>query len=235
MKIGILICGHVREQIVEKHGEYDRFFIRFLGEEAYDYETFFAVDQEFPKTVDACDAYILSGSAHGAYEDHAFIAPLEDFIREAYAKTIPLVGICFGHQIMAQALGGTVVKFDGGWGLGVHDYKMDLGDGMKPIRLNAVHQDQVIEKPVDAEVIGTSEFCQNAALVYGDKAISFQPHPEFEEPFMHDLIALRRGLSFPEEVADSAVETLVRPTGNTKISNYIKSFLAQAAAARKAA
>ena len=111
--IGLLICGHVRDELVETFGEYDGFFRTFLGEDRYTYKTYMVVDNEFPQDVSDCDGYVLSGSAHGAYEDHAFIEPLEDLIRAAHEKRIPLIGICFGHQIMAQALGGKVVKFSG--------------------------------------------------------------------------------------------------------------------------
>ena len=78
----------------------------------------------FPTSVSSCDGWIVTGSAFGAYEDHAFIPPLEDFIRANYKADVPMAGICFGHQIMAQALGGKVEKFSGGWGVGYTNYEM---------------------------------------------------------------------------------------------------------------
>ena len=224
-KIGVLITGHVREELVEAYGEYGSFFEKLIGRDGFEFQDYFVVDQEFPKSIDECDAYVLSGSAHGAYEDHAFIPPLEDFIREAYAANTLLVGICFGHQVMAQALGGKVVKFGGGWGLGVHDYKIDLGNGPEPIRINAVHQDQVVELPKDAKVIGSSPFCENAAIIYQGKAISFQPHPEFNPDFMNDLIEVRRGLTFSDELSNEAIETLGTSVDNDRIAAYIRDFL----------
>jgi len=224
-KIGILITGHVRDELVEAYGEYGGFFERLIGLDGFEFQDYFVVDLQFPESINECDAYILSGSAHGAYEDHAFIPPLEQFIRDAYGANIPLVGICFGHQIMAQALGGKVVKFEGGWGLGVHDYQMDLGNGAEPIRINAVHQDQVVELPEDAKVIGSSPFCENAAIAYQDKAISFQPHPEFNADFMNDLIAVRRGLTFSDELSNDAIGTLGIPVDNDRIAAYIRNFL----------
>lgn len=225
IKIGVLICGRVRQEIVGKHGEYGGFFERLINNDGFTFVDYFVVDGDFPDSVHACDAYILSGSAHGAYEDHAFIPELEDFIRKAYAQGIAQVGICFGHQIMAQALGGKVVKFDGGWGIGVHAYEMDLGNGPTTINLNAVHQDQVVEKPAEATVIGSSKFCENAAFAYGDKAISFQPHPEFDPDFMKDLITLRRGKSFSEKQSDDAIASLSTDTANSEIAAYIRDFL----------
>lgn len=229
LKIGILICGHVREQIVGKHGEYGVFFRRLLSDEAFSFADYFVVDGDFPEKVEDCDAYILTGSSHGAYEDHAFIPVLEDFIRKAYAKGVPQVGICFGHQIMAQALGGRVEKFSGGWGLGVQSYTMDLGAGSREIKLNAIHQDQVVERPEGACVIGSSPFCENAALAYGDKAISIQPHPEFSADYMADLIDLRREKTFPRPLAEAASASLGQPTDSKDIAGFIKAFLKKTA------
>jgi len=226
-KIGVLVTGHVREELVEAYGEYGGFFEKLIGNDGFVFEEYFVVDQSFPNSVEDCDGYVLSGSAHGAYEDHAFIPPLEDFIREAYQKGVPLVGICFGHQIMAQALGGKVVKFEGGWGLGVQDYQLDLGDGPQSLLLNAVHQDQVVERPKEARVLGSSSFCENAALAYEGKAISFQPHPEFGPDFMADLIEVRRGLTFSDELSDMALATLPTKVNNQRIARYIRDFLNQ--------
>ena len=126
---------------------------------------------------------------------------------------------------MAQALGGKVVKFAGGWGLGVHDYTIDLGNGPEPIRINAVHQDQVVELPKEAKVIGSSPFCENAAIAYQGKAISFQPHPEFGPDFMNDLIEVRRGLTFSDELSNDAIGTLGTSVDNDRIADYIRDFL----------
>lgn len=224
-KIGILSCGYVREEIAGKHGEYNGFFKRLLKDEDFTFIDYFVVDGIFPENVTDCDAYIITGSAYGVYEDHDFIPPLEDFIRQAYNQNIPQIGICFGHQILAQALGGRVIKFDKGWGLGVHSYKLKTDEGVKTIKLNAVHQDQVVEKPKEAEIICSSDFCENAGLAYGKKAISFQPHPEFEEGFMVDLINLRSGKSFSEETANKALSSMESPAEGMKIGSILKDFI----------
>lgn len=224
-KIGILICGHVREEIVGKHGEYNVFFKRLLKEGDFTFVDYFAVDNQFPENVAECDAYIITGSAHGAYEDHAFIPPLEDFIHLAYKENIPQIGICFGHQILAQAMGGKVVKSERGWGLGIHKYRLKTEQGEKEIQLNAVHQDQVIEKPEMARLICTSDFCENAGLAYGNKAISFQPHPEFDKDFMFDLINLRAGKSFSKELADKALFSIEEKEEGNVIGDLLIEFL----------
>jgi GMP synthase (glutamine-hydrolysing) len=230
MKIGILQTGHIPEPLVEKHGSYPSMFERLLAGNGFEFETYVVVDNEFPSSIHSCDAWLITGSRHGAYEGHAFIPPLEAFIRDAYANSVPLVGICFGHQIMAQALGGKVVKYDGGWGVGQTTYKV----GERELDLLALHQDQVIEKPDDAEVIASTDFCANAGLAYNGKAISFQPHPEFTTDYMRDLIELRSGKSFTREQADAALSALEEENHSAEIALQIVHFL-KSAAAEKAA
>ena len=189
MKIGILQCGHAADEVQPTHGDYDAMFRRLLGGNDFTFETFDVVDMDFPKDVHTCDGWLLTGSRHGVYEDHAFIPPLEDFIRKSYGESVPMVGICFGHQIIAQALGGKVEKFKGGWAVGRHTYQFD---GHGEVALNAWHQDQVVAPPADAKRIATNDFCENAALVYGTKALTIQAHPEFTNPLIADYIELRK-------------------------------------------
>ena len=106
MHIGILQTGQAPEMLRGESGDYPDMFARLLSARGLDFKTFHVEAMEFPAEVRDCDGWLITGSRHGAYEDHAFIKPLEDFIRRAYAAEVPLVGVCFGHQIIAQALGG---------------------------------------------------------------------------------------------------------------------------------
>ena len=106
MLIGILQCGHAPDEVRAQHGDFDAMFATLFQSYDFTFQTWNVVDGEFPTTVDAAEGWLISGSKHGAYEDHAFIPPLSGFIREIYASARPMVGICFGHQIIAQALGG---------------------------------------------------------------------------------------------------------------------------------
>ena len=227
MKIGILQTGHVPEPLVAEHGEYPSMFARLLDGHGFTFETFPVVDNVFPDGVHACDAWLVTGSAHGAYEPHDFIAPLEDFIREAYAKDVPMAGICFGHQIMAQALGGKVVKFDGGWGVGHTEYRMP--DRNRTIL--AMHQDQVVGKPPEAEVIAATEFCKHAGLAYKGRAISFQPHPEFTPEYMRGLIRYKidRG-TMPLDQAKAALDAIPDENDSAEIAAQLVSFFLAAKA-----
>jgi GMP synthase-like glutamine amidotransferase len=178
---------------------------------------------EFPKDVHDCDGWLITGSRHGAYEDHPFIKPLEDFIRRAYDERVPMVGICFGHQIIAQALGGRVERFEKGWAVGPTDY--DFGD--ETLTMNAWHRDQVTELPPMAERAAGNEFCENAALVYGDRAFTVQAHPEFSDDFVDGLMRTRGKGLVPDEVMAAAADKLGRANSSSAIADRIADFFKQ--------
>jgi GMP synthase (glutamine-hydrolysing) len=230
MKIGILQTGYVPEPLTAEHGTYPDMFARLLDGNGFSFETHMVVENKFPDHIHAHEAWIITGSAHGAYEPHAFIPPLEDFIRETYTAGIPMAGICFGHQIMAQALGGKVVKFEGGWGVGHTQYRM--ADAQRAIL--AMHQDQVVEKPADAEIIASTDFCANAGLAYKGRAISFQPHPEFTPDYMRALIRYKSGKGLPEHQADAALADLPDENDSADIAEQLAAFFLRAKAEQAA-
>ncbi|WP_417601117.1 type 1 glutamine amidotransferase [Pararhodobacter oceanensis] len=219
MKIGILQTGYAPDILLET-GDYPQLFERLLAGQGFEFETFKVVDMEFPAAVTACDGWLITGSKHGVYEDHAFIPPLEDFIRDAFKAEVPVAGVCFGHQIMAQALGGQVEKFSEGWAIGATDYHF----GDQTVRLNAWHQDQVIRPPEGAQTVGHSEFCRHAALSYGAKGYSVQPHPEFDADFISGLITHRGRGVVPDELLARASSRLDLPVDNAQIANQIAAF-----------
>ena len=225
MKIGILVCGHAIDEVMKTHGDYGDWFQTLLAGKGFSFEVYNVVDMEFPTDVQGADGWLLTGSRHGAYEDHEFIPPLEDFVRKAYAAPVPMVGICFGHQVIAQALGGTVEKYSGGWAVGRQEYNFE---GHGPVALNAWHQDQVMKLPKDARVIAGNDFCKNAGLVYGDRAYTVQPHPEFSNPVMAQYIDLRRDPAIydPAMMARAAANT-ARPNDETLLAGEIAAFFNQ--------
>lgn len=230
MKIGILQCGHTPSEVARRHGDFDQMFLRLLDGHGFEFETWNVVDMEFPPSLEAADGWLLTGSRHGAYEDLPFIAPLEEFIRAAHAARAPMVGICFGHQIIAQALGGRVEKFSGGWAIGRTSYALDaLGE----VALNAWHQDQIIAPPEGARTVGRNGFCAHAALTYGSHIFTLQPHPEFSPPVFADYIAARRDHpAYPAEQMDRAAAQGDASLSDQRIADHIAAFLRAAQAAR---
>ncbi|PTX47950.1 GMP synthase-like glutamine amidotransferase [Gemmobacter caeni] len=220
MRIGILQTGFAPDALAPQMGDYPDMFARLLDGNGFDFRTYRVVDMEFPANVHDCDGWLITGSRHGAYEDHPFIKPLEDFIRRAYAEHVPMVGICFGHQIIAQALGGKVERFGGGWAVGPTDYAF----GDETLTLNAWHRDQVVERPEGAEVIGSNAFCENAALVYDDRALTVQAHPEFRDEFVDGLMKTRGKGVVPDEVMARAGARLGTPIHDQTIARRIAAF-----------
>ncbi|MCF6320401.1 MAG: type 1 glutamine amidotransferase [Rhizobiaceae bacterium] len=222
MKIGILQCGHLEESLEKKHGGFFDMFSILLAGQGFVFENYLVVDNQFPSGVGECDGWLVTGSLHGAYEEHVWIAPLEEFIRQSYAANVPITGICFGHQIMAQALGGKVIKFPGGWGIGHGEYAMaGVAD---PVELLALHQDQIVEVPPQARVIATSEFCANAALAYQGSALSYQPHPEFTVEFMRDLIRHKISKGLSSEIGEAALSRIESENDSALIALQLADF-----------
>lgn len=177
-------------------------------------------------------AVLYTGSPAGVYDPEPWISPLKDFIRGAAAARTPQVGICFGHQIMGEALGGRVVKSDKGWGVGRHTYEIvqypDWSAAPCPPTLAVAvsHQDQVVALPPAASVIARSDFTPFAGLDYkGFPAISFQCHPEFDPEFAAALYAARRGTSLTETQADTAVASLAGDCDRRLLAEWIVNFL----------
>lgn len=234
MRIGILETGEVPELLTGRHGNYPEMFQRLLRSAAPELEfcVYHVTSGELPRSVDECDAWLVTGSRHGVYDPLPWIEPLKDFLRKAYEGDVPIVGVCFGHQILAEALGGKAEKSDRGWGVGVQKYRVHRKPAWMTgvngeFSLNAMHQDQVTSLPPDADVVAGSEFCPYAVLAYRDRAISIQPHPEFETDYLRDLIEFRREKSIPGSEADAALETLHAPVHAREVAEWIVQFLQQ--------
>ena len=226
MKIGILETGKPPEEMREAYGDYFDVFAVLLAGQGFEFAGWHVEGGDFPESVHDADGWLITGSRHGAYEDHDWIAPLEDFIRTAITENVPMVGVCFGHQIIAQALGGKVEKFGGGWVVGRQSYDF-VGT---EIALHAWHQDQVVELPPGAVTIASQDQCQHAAILYGDRALTVQAHPEYDAEFIEGLIRLRGRGVVPQDLLDQAQAGLGHPVSNQTIAEQFGDFFRQARA-----
>lgn len=225
MKIGILETGEPPGPLERQFGRYDAMFRNLIGNR-YAYATYEVRKGVWPKAPDEQEVYIITGSPAGVYEDLPWIEPLKDFLRSAKGKA-KLIGICFGHQIMAEAFGGRVAKSEMGWGIGLHRYvvhqRTPWMDDAVSIAVPVSHQDQVVEQPPATRVLAGSRFNGMGLLAYEDQpAISFQCHPEFDPEFAKALIEVRRARL---QAADAAIESLDQPNDRERVAGWIRGFL----------
>ncbi|WP_299205518.1 type 1 glutamine amidotransferase [uncultured Amphritea sp.] len=188
MKIGILAAGTNSGELLDQFGSFAHMTEQMLADAQFNFHQWDVRLGEFPQSVHECDGWVITGSPFSAYEPLEWIANLESLVRAIDQAGIPLIGICFGHQLIAQALGGVVAKAGSGWGLGVDLYQPTAAGqallGCEPVRLHIIHQDQVTELPERAELLAGSSFCKNAVLSYGRHIFTLQAHPEFGREYM---------------------------------------------------
>ena len=223
MKLAILETGVPPEPLADEFGSYPDMFAELLGS-GFEIETFDVQSGQFPGP-GTHGAYLITGSPAGVYDPLPWIAPLQEFIRSA--DQAKMVGVCFGHQVMAEALGGHVVKSEKGWGTGLHRYDIvqpqPWMDGERQVAIPASHQDQVVRQPPNTEVVARSDFAPLAALAWTDRpAISFQFHPEFSPAYAKALIEKRYDrVNEP----DAALASLDAPNDRARVGGWIRNFL----------
>jgi GMP synthase-like glutamine amidotransferase len=226
MKIAILETGRPPGALADQYGDYPAMFAALLGPE-FEVESFDVEAGQLPANSAAHSAYLITGSPAGVYEPLPWIEPLMEFIRGADQSR--LVGICFGHQVMAQALGGEVIKSPKGWGAGLQRYQVihpqRWTNGEQQVAIPASHQDQVVVQPPGTTVVAASDFTPFAALAWKDRpAISFQFHPEFSPAFAGALIEKRYDV-VPDP--DAAIASLDAPNDNARVGEWIRRFLTE--------
>ena len=231
MKIGILLVGRASEDLVDEYGTYAEMLIALINteEQVFEFKTFNILDDEFPKDHLECDGWIVTGSPHGVYEDHSWIPTVSQLINNVYEANLPIFGVCFGHQLIAQALGGHVEKSEKGWGLGLHTYQVNnkpkyMSNLSEEVTLNICHQDQVLRPPQGATVYAKSEFCENAGFYIKDKVLTMQAHPEFLVDFTKALLTARRDVTIPKEFVDPALVGLKNNPDSVQSNEFAKTI-----------
>jgi GMP synthase-like glutamine amidotransferase len=237
MKLGILKTDAVRSEWVPDFGEYPDMFIGLLGQVDPDLEfRVYDVEQgEYPADIDEVDAYLITGSKSSVYDDKPWIATLMEFVRELDRRRKKLVGICFGHQLVAQALGGKTDKSPKGWGVGLHTHRFNTvpewhDDEDLDFDILVSHQDQVVSNATGARVLAGSEFCENAVCQIGNHILTFQGHPEFVPEYSREIMEFRREMIGEQTYADGVASLAVNPQ-RERVARWIVNFLRDPVAA----
>ena len=239
MHIGILKTDAVRPEWVDEFGEYPDMFQRLVL--AADSDVSFSVwDVEegvrpTPAEIDAVDGFIITGSKSSAYDDKEWIRDLERLVQELHARRKKMVGICFGHQVIARALGGTVAKSDKGWGVGVNVYRVTelpvqgddevRGDALGVLKLVASHQDQVTVLPPGARNVVSNDHCVNAGFVMSDHVLTLQGHPEFSAEYSEAIMAFRYDMIGAERVAQGRASLVTHQHEGPRVARWMVDFL----------
>ncbi len=236
MRVTILETGRAPGRLSEDYPRYPDMFASLLSkaDENLAFETVALIDGAPLPDPASCEAVLITGSPAGVYDPTPWMDPLRTFVREAFDAKTPMVGVCFGHQIIADAMGGVVRKSERGWGIGRHTYEIVdrrpwMIEAGKTVSLSVSHQDQVIEPPAGAKTLAWSAHTKHAMLAYdGAPVISIQGHPEFSDAFVGALYSARRGKTLSDDAVDAALESLGQPEDNALVGEWLVRFLLSA-------
>lgn len=230
LRIGLLQCGAVHPALVDEFGDYVDLFDAILGDQGVQLRVYDATSGQLPAHADECDGWLVSGSASSVYDELPWIDALSSTLLAILDQEVPLVAICFGHQLLAQALGASVTRADVGWQVGVQRY--DLVDGATlphgvgfpdahagGFHLIASHQDQVDELPPGAALVATAERCPIAAYTVGPRVLAIQAHPEFVPGLSRRLIEVRREAVGP--AVEPGLASLDQPLDQTAVARWM--------------
>jgi len=227
MKAGLFICHHVQPKYQVMFGDFPAMFARLFP--GFDWVLYDVCNNHFPENLEECDLYIATGSIHSVYDDLPWIARLKSIIVQLYKQQKYFIGICFGHQLIGEALGGKVRKSSNGWCVGVHKFEITTSQKwMKPpaqtINLLMMCQDQIVELPKDARVLAKSELCPVAILTVGENILGIQAHPEFSKAY-NQVLMEDRIERIGEDVVGKGIKSLDKGVHQEIISDWIRSFL----------
>ncbi|BBB26711.1 type 1 glutamine amidotransferase [Amphritea japonica] len=221
MKIGILAAGSNEGELLKRFGSFAQMTQEMFAGSDLSFQCWDVCLGEFPNSYRDCDGWVITGSPASVYEPLEWIDPLEQLIRDISQARQGLVGICFGHQIIAQALGGVVEKVKAGWGLGVDQYRLTAKGmtwfGVESLSLHVIHQDQVVTLPEGAELLAGSEFCPYGALSYRSHILTIQAHPEFSGGYMQALLPAIAPQYITTSEAESGVRSVLSTPANADV------------------
>lgn len=231
MIIGILQCDQIHHQLIAQHGYYVEMFVKLFHQidPSIEFQLYDVEQGQFPDTIDAADAYLITGSRHGVNDGFAWINALEDYVRQLHSMQKKIIGICFGHQLIAKALGGTVIKAPQGWQVGISTNRLVqkkawISPHLEEFKLLVSHQDQVVKLPPGAELLAQNDFCPFYMLQIADTIFSVQGHPEFTKSYSRSLIETRETI-LGKERFEQGLNSLKEEPDNTLLAQWLINFL----------
>ncbi len=229
LKIAILKTDTMRPELKNRFGDHDQLFIKLFNqiEHSLTFETFPIIDNNFHLPSFDYDGYLITGSSHSAYEDLPWIKQLRAFIKELDEKKLKTLGICFGHQILWDTLGGKVIRSPKGYGLGVYETfsqnTANLDPGLSSYKLLYSHQDQVVAIPEDAKVIAGHDFCPFSSVKKGQHIITWQGHPEFNPEIVLDIANYKKD-TIPTDTYQKTLSSLEEATDHLTVATWMRDF-----------
>lgn len=230
MKVGLLECDHVREDLMHIGGDYRQMFPSLFATVAPEWDFIFydVCKGYFPSSPDECDVYICTGSRFSVYDDEDWIIRLKQFVKAIYQSGKIYLGVCFGHQMLAEALGGKVEKSAKGWCVGTHTFSIVkienwMSPAMQSINLLMMCQDQVTGLPPESILLATDPDCPVAMFRVGENMLGVQAHPEFSKTYDQALMELRVERIGQGKV-DEGIASLELPVHDTIMAAWMKNF-----------
>lgn len=239
LKLAILDADILYDSLRPRYQCYGKMFSDLLsGVEAnWDMEVLSVIEGNYPADIACFDAFLITGSKHDSFAETPWVVALREFIVNLYKQRKPMVGICFGHQILAHALGGKAGRSHAGWGLGVMQYQvagqLPYLDSDDDVALIVSHQDQVLALPPGAETLLSNDFCRFAAFYVPRNVLAIQGHPEFSAEYANDLLAVRED-KLPAEAIERARHSLTAiPPQGARVAQWMKAFVEDAVRSRR--
>jgi len=235
MKIGILDADHLSPAVINKYGCYADKFVELLSPIQSDhnikltFKRYNVLDFEYPQSIEECDCYIITGSQYSVYEVLDWIKKLQEFTLEIIEKKQKLIGICFGHQIIAQCLGGKVEKNTKGWELGITaTHITESREWMQPQRdfffTLVTHQDHVTKLPDGAINFAETNLSPFSGFTIDNHVLTLQGHPEFSKEYVKLIIRLQ-SKNLSSEQIKSAKASLLQNDDHVLVREWLFHFI----------